>query len=349
MSTKRKKKKKGIAIPFLATILVSLIVIGIPVFYYYQQLTYEDNTTQDDDYYGNYKPQAEDSNTILFILDLDDTDGQDTFMLLRTMPIVKTFGCVPIANSTLSTYENSADTIENIYLKNGVSGVRSAVENTFEIKIDRYIKLNEESFQKICDILGGVNYYIPTDVKGFNKGQMYLSSKQIQSLITHYELDDEDRSYVVGSLISQMLTQTMGDRVSENLDNSFNALINIMETDVTTIDYQDSKKAIQYMFSDNNILADYKIPTGSYNANGQYIIDDDFKQELAYWFDGHLDDEEDTTETDSANNKTTSSATVSEEQPTTETEIAVESSIEEESSADDGETSSDETSEVDGF
>lgn len=317
MATKRKKKKKGIAIPFLATILISLIVIGVPVFYYYQQLTYEDDTQQDEDYYGNYKPQAEDSNTILFIVDLDDTDGQDTFMLLRTMPIVKTFGCIPIANSTLSTYEGSADTIANIYLKNGVSGVRSAIESTFEIKIDRYVKLNEQSFQKICDILGGVNYYIPTDVKGFNKGQMYLSSQQIQNLITHYELNDEDRSYVIGSLVTQMLSQTMGDRVSENLDTSFSALINIMDTDVTTIDYQDGKKAIQYMFCDNDFIAQYKLPTGSYNADGQYIIDDDFKQELSYWFEGHLDDsyEETAATSETSNNNAATTEAVTEELP----------------------------------
>jgi len=300
MATKQKKnkKKKGIALPFLATILIALIVIGGPAFYFYQQITYEEPTVENEDFFGNYKAQAEDSCTILFILDLDDTDGQDTFMLLRTMPIVNTFACVPIANSTLSTYENTADTVGNIYLKNGVNGVRSAIENTFEVKVDRYIKLNEQSFQKICDILGGVNYYIPADVRGFNKGQMYLSSKQIQSLITHYEFNDDDRCYVVGSLITSMLSQTMGDRVSENLDNSFNNLINIMDTDITTIDYKDGKKAIQYMFNSNDYLAQYKIPEGSYNASGQFVVDDTFKQELSQWFSGVLDNTENVTGTE---------------------------------------------------
>lgn len=295
---KKKKKKKGIAIPFLATILISLIVIGAPAFYLYNQITYEEPTVDDTEYYGNYVSKSEDSYTILFILDLDDTDGQDTFMLLRTMPIVNTFACVPIANSTLSTYENTSDTIGNIYLKNGVSGVRSAVESTFEIEIDKYIKLNEQSFQKICDILGGANYYIPSDVRGFNKGQMYLSSKQIQTLITHYEFNDDDRCYVVGSLITSMISQAMGDRVAENLDNSFNNLINIMDTDVTTIDYKNGKKAIQYMFSSNEYLAQYKIPEGSYNADSQFIVSDDFKLELAEWFSGILDSTENVTGTD---------------------------------------------------
>lgn len=350
MVTKRKKKKKkGIAIPFLITILISLLVIGVPVFYFYQQITYDEEVTQDEDFYGNYKPQLEDSNTILFILDLDDTDGQDTFMLLRTMPIVKTFGCVPIANSTLSTYENSADTIGNIYLKNGVSGVRSAIENTFEIKIDRYIKLNEQSFQKICDILGGVNYYIPADIKGFNKGQMYLSSKQIQNVITHYEFNDEDRCYVIGSLITSMLSQTMGDRVAENLDNSFNALINIMETDVTTIDYQDSKKAIQYMFKNNDFLTQYQIPTGNYNANGQYIIDDDFKQELSEWFKGNLDSTEDITGTESSNGATnTTTAVATEIEPVINNQI--ETSIENTDNVNDIDiNNADDNQDVDGF
>lgn len=298
MATK-KKKKKGIAIPFLTTILLSLIIIGIPTYMFYQNIAVKDEPEKTEDFYGNYIPSTKDNCTILFILDLDDTEGQDTFMLFRTMPKIDIFGCVPIANSTLSTYENTADTIENIYLKNGISGVRQAIENTFEIKIDRYIKLNEQSFQKICDILGGANYYVPSDVKGFNQGQMFLSSQQIQSLVTHYEFDDEDRNYVIGSLITTMLNQAMGDRVSENLDNSFNSLIDIMDTDVTTIDYKNGKKAIQYMFSDDNYYAEYKLPKGNYNANNQFIVSDDFKQELALWFVGEV--EEVITETTLAN------------------------------------------------
>lgn len=318
-TTKQKKKKKGIAIPFLATILISLIVIGVPAFYLYQQITYREPEQEENGSYINYVPQQEDSYTILFILDLDDTDGQDTFMLLRTMPIVDTFACVPISNSTLSTYENTADTIGNIYLKNGVSGVRSAVENTFEIEVDKYIRLNEQSFQKICDILGGANYYIPSDVRGFNKGQMYLSSKQIQTLITHYEFNDDDRCYVVGSLITSMISQAMGDRVAENLDNSFNNLINIMDTDVTTIDYKAGKKAIQYMFNSNNYLAQYKIPEGSYNADGQFVISDTFKQELSQWFGGVLDSTENVTGTDISDQTETTieQTTISETQEVT--------------------------------
>jgi anionic cell wall polymer biosynthesis LytR-Cps2A-Psr (LCP) family protein len=292
---KKKKKKKGVAIPFLITILISMIVIGIPAYYGYQYLTTSTEDDSDDGYYGNYKAKAEDSCTILFILDLNETDGQDTFVLLRAMPIVNSFACVPIANSTMSSYENNVDTIGNIYLKNGINGIKTAVENSFSIKVDKYIKLNEQSFQKICDILGGVNYYIPQDVKGFNRGQMYMSSKQIQDLITHYEFTDEERCYIVGSVITSMLSQAMGERVAENLDTSFESLINLMDTDVTTIDYKNGKKAIQYMFNSDEYICQYKIPTGSYNSDNQFVISEDFKVELAEWFSGVLETTEDVT------------------------------------------------------
>lgn len=294
MATK-KKKKKGIAIPFLVTILISMLVIGIPAYYGYQYLTQSNDQVEENDNFRNYKAKQEDSCTILFILDLNETDGQDTFMLLRTMPIVNTFACVPIANSTLSSYENTADTIGNIYLKNGINGIKTAVENTFNTKVDKYIKLNEQSFQKICDILGGVNYYIPNDVKGFNRGQMFMSSKQIQDLITHYEFNDDDRCYIVGSVITSMLSQTMGERVAENLDTSFDALINIMDTDITTIDYKKGKKAIQYMFNSDDYISQFKIPEGSYNAQNQFVVSDEFKSELTEWFEGILQSTEDVT------------------------------------------------------
>lgn len=286
---RKKKKKKGIAIPFLLTILISMIVIGIPAYYGYQYLTAKDEDNTNNGTYLNYQAKDDDSCTILFILDLNETDGQDTFMLLRTMPIVNTFACIPIANSTLSSYENSVDTVGNIYLKNGINGIKTAVENSFSTKVDKYIKLNEQSFQKICDILGGVNYYIPNDVKGFNRGQMYMSSKQIQDLITHYEFNDDERCYIVGSIITSMLSQAMGERVAENLDTSFDTLINIMDTDITTIDYKKGKKAIQYMFNSDNYICQYKIPDGSYNAQNQFVISDEFKSDLAELFNGILE------------------------------------------------------------
>lgn len=272
-----------------------MIVIGIPTYYVYQYLTQSDEDTNSNENYLNYQAKEEDSYTILFILDLDETDGQDTFMLLRTMPIVNTFLCVPLANSTLSSYENSVDTIGNIYLKNGINGIKFAVQNSLNVKVDKYIKLNEQSFQKICDILGGVNYYIPDDVQGFNQGQMYMSSKQIQDLITHYEFNDDDRCYIVGSVITSMLSQAMGERVAENLDTSFDSLINMMDTDITTIDYKKGKKAIQYMFNSDSYICQYKIPEGSYNSQNQFVISEDFKDDLAELFDGILETPEDVT------------------------------------------------------
>lgn len=289
MAKKKKKQKAGtIAIPFLITFLISLLVIGVPTIYLYNYLT-TDTLASDSDKGGNeFVPKVSDSKTILFTLDPDDEEYLNCFVLLRSVPYTRTFVVLPIANNMY--LENQGKTVDAVYTTTGMNKLRSSLEEELGITIDYYMFFRDDGFEKLCDIIGCAHYTLPSGLKGFNPGSQFISSDGINHLITHYAFNSEEqRMTLTGGVIAQMINEAMGDRVAGNLDNSFNAVYALCETDITSIDFTDGRAAIIYMFEDDKYSAQFRNFTGEWDENKiQHISDADIA-ELYDWFDINSD------------------------------------------------------------
>ena len=235
------RKKGSIAIPFLLTFLISLIIIGGGALYVYNNImNNKGDTTTASEVSDEYVPAEDMRCTTLFILDLDDPgmSVDVTMMLVRAIPDRQHFVCVPIATNMVATVGEKKATVGEFYQSGGAISAREAISGTLGIPIDRYMKMNDNAFQKICSIFGGVNYTISAGMQGFSEGQQYLTSEQIQKLLTYpfYEAGEEQRMSSASSLITAMINQSSGSRIAETLDSTFNTLVNITETDMTAID-----------------------------------------------------------------------------------------------------------------
>lgn len=289
MTTKKKKRKRKqkagtIAIPFLITFLISLIVIGLPTIYLYNYLT-TDTLASDSDNKGNeFTPKLSDSKTILFTLDPNDDEYLNCFMLLRSIPYTRTFVVLPVANNMY--LESQGKTVDAVYTATGMNKLKASLEEELSISIDHYMFFRDEGFEKLCDIIGCAHYTLPSGLKGFNPGSQFISSDGINHLITHYAFNtEEQRMTLAGSVIAQMINEAMGDRVAGNLDNSFNSVYALCETDITSIDFNNGKSAIVYMFADDKYSAQFRNLTGQWDENKiQHISDADIA-ELHDWFD----------------------------------------------------------------
>lgn len=281
------KKKQGsgkIAIPFLITTLVSLILIGIPALYYYNKITLRGEEINGTNKSQEYAPSVSDSGNILVVLDFNDESLVKTFFVLRAEPMTRKFILVPFLNSTSLTTDNKTATINDFYSSGGIVSVKSALENTFDIKINKYIKLEDESFCKLCDIFGGASYNVPAGLKGFNAGEQYLSSEQIQNLITHYAFaDEEQRVYYASGVITAMINQTTGERIAGNLETNFNSVMNLVgESDIAALDFTAKQKVIEYIFEEDKYDAQFKNPSGNWEDN-MYVLSQDDIAEVKEW------------------------------------------------------------------
>lgn len=293
MAVKKKQKGGKIAIPFLITTLISLILIGIPALYYYNKITSRNEEIQETNDTGGYIPKAKDCGNIFVVLDFNDDTLVNTFFVLRTDPTTRTFTLVPFLNSTVVQYNGKTSTIDEFYTSGGIAASKSAVESTFGITLNKYIKLDDVSFQKLCDIFGGASYNVPSGLRGFNAGEQYLSSEQIQNIITHYAFaDEEQRVYYAGGILTAMLNQTLGERIAGSLDTNFNSVMNLVsDTDITSMDFTSVRQIIIYMFEEDKYTAQFKNPMGDW-ADGLYQLSDNEKADVREWLS--LNEEEQT-------------------------------------------------------
>ena len=100
---KQKQKLGSTAIPFLLTVLISLIVIGGTALFIFERIEKDDSSEPESvDKIEYFTPTAEDSSTLMLILDLEDGVSPITFMVLRIDPEMRRYVCIPIASTTIN-------------------------------------------------------------------------------------------------------------------------------------------------------------------------------------------------------------------------------------------------------
>ncbi len=330
---KSKKKKTGsVAIPFLITLLISLIVIGGAAMFIYDKidddessltpminevgtLSDEDNhtilfaldmsdtvTTDSDDYYDDEYYDEEDSDDEDSEESLEEEESAEeiysqqpyTFMLMRSEPVNKKILFMGIPSNMLLGESNKQ--AQDIYVDNGTSALVSSIEFSLGITVDRHMTLNTESFKKICNVLGGVTFAVPKDVKTIKQtdSEQYLSAEQVAEIVScaSYSGGELQRISTASSLITAMANQTSGERIAGNLDNIFNTIINMTESDISAVDYKERKYAIKFMlkYSDpddsesRSTRASFITPYGD-EKDGEFLADKYFADDIKVYFD----------------------------------------------------------------
>ena len=331
--TKKKKKKSGsIAIPFLLTFLISLIVIGGIAMIIYDKIDKDDSSLLTMVNEAGTLSE-EDNHTVMLILDLSDSvdipdessedneDYQDdeyyeddetydreetgedieevypepyTFIVMRSTPVDKQILFMGIPSNMLVGSDNKR--AEDVYVSSGAAGISQSIEYTLGIEIDRYAVFDSESFKKACNILGGVSYAVPKGIAGVpeSDSEQYLSPEQIEKIISYggYSGGEIQRISTASAIVTAMMNQTSGVRIAENLDNTFETLINMIKSDISAIDYNDKKYAIKFMlkYSDpsdsesRSTRAKFITPYGN-EAESNFVADNYFAEDIKIYFD----------------------------------------------------------------
>lgn len=253
------KKTGHVAVPFLITIFIGLIVVGgLAMFAWrYWGLGIIEKPSEP-------VPRTDvvtdaDNHTILLILDTSNELCPPTFVLMRSRPVKEELLLVGIPSNSISLVNDDQIGILDKYRNEGSQGAVDYVEKVFEIKVDKYMKFGDDAFKKACDIFGGVSYPVNADIAGFkNDGSsQLLNSDQALMFVTYTMFADgeSERAFTAASVVASMINQTDGQYISDTLDNSFNSLINMTESNITSSDYKERKSAIKYLFEHGNAFA----------------------------------------------------------------------------------------------
>lgn len=280
-----KKKAGRIAVPFLITIFIGLILIGGSAIFLYNYFELgEDEELSEPIARSIATATYEDSHTVLLILDSPEQRCKSTFVMMRSVPKEKKLLFVGIPTNTIALVDGAQQSLSESYITGGASSAVSFSEQILGVEIDKYITFNKEAFLKACDIMGGVSYTVNEEIVGFEttKQEQYLNGQQIYTYITYpmFDKGEEQRAYTTASLLASMVNQADGKRLADGLDRSFNTIINLVsDSDITAVDYKNRKTGIKYMLERGSAFARFRIVTGK-TASGDFVPDYSFRESM---------------------------------------------------------------------
>lgn len=218
-----------------------------------------------------------------------------TFMLMRSEPVNKRMLFMGIPSNIVIGESNKQ--AQDIYSNNGASALVSSIEFSFSINIDRYISIDTEGFKKICNVLGGVKgFEIPSCVEtdALEDSSQYLSTEQIIDIVScgSYPGGELDRISTVSALVTAMVNQTSGTRIAGNLDNTFETIINMADSNISEADYKDNKYAIKFMLENSDPEDSEKFAERArfetvygQTSGSDFIADKYFAEDIQIYFD----------------------------------------------------------------
>lgn len=274
------KKTGHVAVPFLLTVFIGLIIIGGGAMFAWHYLGIgKEKEPSELVPMTNGIVTYEDSHTLLFCLDDAEDYCPPTFVLMRSNPAKKQLVFVGIPSNSIAIADDKQVAVMDDYRSGGAAQAVDFVEKVFDIEVDKYMMMNGDAFKQLCDICGGVQYPANADIAGFNNDgtPQFLNSDQTLTFLTYtmFAGGESERAFTASSVVSTMVNQADGKRLSDMLDNSFNTMINITESDITSEDYRKRKNAIKYMLENGNAIA-LSISLDGTVSEEDFILSSDF-------------------------------------------------------------------------
>ena len=297
------KKGTKIALTYLITILVTLLIIGGIGFLLLREIM-EPEEEKDSSInleqltqLEEYVPSAANDKTTLIIYDSEKRMNGCSFMAVRMIASERYMVIMPIPSDTYANADGTENSIYEFYRLGGTADAVKAAEAATGVKMDYYLKLNDESFYTLVDIFGGVDFNIPYNLVYtnpdtgeetiFSEGEMYLDSRLLRKVITYpqYNSGEEYRAKMTGVAVNDLINRNVSQGFSSHIDDYFSIVINSqIETNFTAYDYEEQSKAIKYIADNDENICRLVTVTGAYNENSLFVLDENFLKSLTERF-----------------------------------------------------------------
>lgn len=300
------KKKTKIATTYFVTIISSLILIGGAGYFALKAYFNSDSDNFIKPADGmqtsaiiaeEYVPDIGDCQTVMFIYEPEKSQTSTCFVLARFIPTDNKVVIVPFQSDVCAVVNGKTNTLYEFYRLEGIPGAVSAVENAVNIKVDKYMKFSKDSFTLFSNFMGNISYNVPYNLIHENQttgestiiksGEQMLDAVMLRKVLTfpEYKGGEEYRAKVVGTITTELVNSGANGILHDSLDVVFTDIINSdIETDITRYDYEEKKAAIEYVLNNTASPAQLVLPSGAYNENNCYVLDDNFIEALPRWF-----------------------------------------------------------------
>ena len=202
---KKPKKKKRSPLRTLYHVIVALSAVIVAAFLAFHFFFPKPSVAQETDpeptgtggteqtQTVTHKTRKDDYYTFLLVGTDKGNGGADTIMVASYDVANQKVGMISIPRDTLVDAERTVKKINASYNVGGVEQVKKEVSNLLGIPIDYYLCVNTQAFVDIVDEVGGVDFYVPTDMHYIDPtDDLYIDFKEGMQ-----HLDGEDALKVV--------------------------------------------------------------------------------------------------------------------------------------------------------
>lgn len=212
---------------------------------------------------AGYLPTGADSRNLLFILSSQGTGempGSETFVLIRFDPMR---GAIPAAAlpSGLPLEMGSAGTqslsLGRVYRSSGVRPAAERLAKALGVPIHGTARLTRQNIIDLVDVLGGVNYTLPSPVAFQGESmrvelpaqRQLLSGSLFYNLLSYtgYEGGEAARCALTAELCVALINEHFPMLLGPEADTVFQRFVNMAETDISAAEYERLKPAAQFL------------------------------------------------------------------------------------------------------
>lgn len=288
------KKKSHIATVYFVTIFVTILLVGGVAYLVVYNLFLKETEPTD----GNtgtqvsdselFVPTQEHNQTLLLILDAGSDYYDRFFVLARFLPTESKLILVPLPNDIVSQVGTTRNTLVEYYRTGGTNSAISAVQSATGVTVDRYIRIGKENSSLMFNMFGTVDFNVPYDLIYDNKttgeatiiksGERALNASEVRKMITYpnYDGGEDYRIKISGSLICEMINNSLNNNIEDSLTDDFNLVVNSFDTNITRFDFDLRKQAMEYVIQPYATPAQFKIPFCETNTAGEKVLSPTF-------------------------------------------------------------------------
>ncbi len=276
---KLKKIKLNRFALYIISVLLSMVILLTALFWGFNWVDSQKVNLNNTQVIYEHKPTIEENLTILYMSCAEEGDVADVFQLIHYDAVRSAIYTFALPSELIATVDEKTDTLSEQYDYQSIMGAVYAVENATGLKIDRYIRTNNEGVSGIVYNIGGIPCDIPEYVADqdfeFSKGITLLDGYAVSRFMYTENLHPSDRLTLQNELFKAALnkvffTDSLSNGIKDDnqsepaiaytdaekarLKTFYQSLFNYTETDISSIDIQFREKGIEKLFLDNQTV-----------------------------------------------------------------------------------------------
>lgn len=233
-----------------------------------------------------YMPSAQDSLSVLFIGVENENAKSGTFLLARFDPAGGRVPIIVFPAQTLIKNNDKSEPIAEVYSYGGAEYTKNALAETLGVPIDRYVKMRTDTFIAAAAAIGTIEYDLQDSVtirRGgaevtLKQGLQLLDGQKVADIIGHkYPQGKMHRCKVTAEIAAAIVNQRKDIFLSAVMDNIFEKVVNIINTDISYPDYYERKDAAMFLAKMHPHPAQIIEVAGAWNQDSsEFVLADTF-------------------------------------------------------------------------